>query len=93
MNALNDFRVFAAAKELLEASLSVGIYYDVEVNTEDKYSFSGDDLHWELEDDEFVYSEEASLAQEFNDCEVYLIRSCTGKKFLFVFDKSNKVEV
>lgn len=95
MNALNAFKVFAAAKELLEASLTIRISYDVEVNTEDKYQFDNGDLRWglELEDDEFVYSEEASLMQEFDDCEIYLVRSCTGNKFLFVLDKSNKVEV
>lgn len=97
MNALNKFKAFAAAKELLETSLTIEINYDVEVNTEDKYQFDNGDLRWELDetygDCEFINSDEASLMQEFDDCEMYLVRSCIGDKFLFVFDKSNKVEV
>lgn len=93
MNALNDFKVFAAAKELLEASLTIGISYDVEVNTEDKYQFDNGDLRWEMEDGDFCYGEEARLIQEFEDCEMYLVYSCTGDKYISVFDKSNKVEV
>lgn len=91
MNALNDFKVFVAAKEILEEYIGMGIDYDVSLNLKDKYSFSDYEIRWQMED-QFVYGDSADLVKEFNDCEMYLVHSCTGDKYIAVFDKSNKVD-
>lgn len=94
MQVLNDFKDFYKAKQTLQNEIGYSINYDIELNLVDKYSFGcgGCDLHWDFEDGEFQYSEEASLIKEFDDCEMYLVRSCMGNKFIFVFDKTNKID-
>lgn len=92
MKALNEFKCFNEAKLTLQEKINTAIYFDIELNLEDKYCYDGISIEWELRGSEFMYSEEAYLLGTFEDCEMYKVNSCTGSKCIVVFDKANKVE-
>lgn len=91
MKALQTFVEFENIKDKISNDLQMMLHYDLEVS-EDVYTFNGYDISWDKEDDEedFQYSEDAWLYAHFDDCEVYLVHSCTGDKYLKVFDIKNK---
>lgn len=91
-NVLNNFKDYVTAKSVLEEAIKCSILLDIDINLEDKYSFDGSNLMWNFDEDCYMYSEESRLIKEFNDCEMYKVYSCTGDKYILVFDKSNKLE-
>lgn len=93
MRVLDDFKDFHEAKLTLQGKINSNISHDIELNLVDKYQYSEGSIRWDLDNDEFMYSEDAYLINSFEDCEVYKVNSCTGEEYIIVFDKSNKVEV
>lgn len=86
---LDEFKEYAFAKSALIEKAGMSISYDVEIYDNHVYSYSDDEISWSDEDDE-EYGEEARRLKEFEDCEVFLVHSCTGDRYLAVFNKANK---